>query len=285
MRARLPARFSSIGWVSGGWVTEYPSVVGERVWHHAGVAAILVLVCTGVLAVAAYAGPVPLALAVAFVQIVFVVGWFAVVDVPGARGGTIVAAGAAIVADVLLLLQALRSDEPDLAPIAVALALALLAAFAHQIARRGGRPDVVASITATLTVTALAVLGALLLPAASDGGSAAAVVAVVVGAGVATASTLLPLSPWVAAVAAVAVAAGAGAALGATSDAVGVASGAALGAVAAVLAAFGATVARFVMHDTAEGPVEPVVRLAVPTLLPVLLAAPAAYVLGRVLVI
>jgi hypothetical protein len=250
------------------------------------VAAVLVLACTGLLAVAAYAGAVPLALAVAFVQVVFIVGWFAVIDVPGGRGGAIVAAGAAVLADGLLLAQALRTDEPDLAPVAVTLGLALLAAFVHQIARRRGRPDVVASITATLTVTAIAVLGALLLPAASGRDSAAAaVVAVVVGAGLATASTLLPLSPWVAAVVAVVVAAAVGAALGATSDDVGVVPGSALGAVAAVLALLGTTVARFVVYDAADRPVEPVLRLAVPALLPLLLAAPAAYVLSRVLVI
>jgi hypothetical protein len=248
-------------------------------------AAMLVLACTGLLAVAAYAGAVPLALAVAFVQIVFIVGWFAVVDVPGGRGGTIVATGAAVLADGLLLAQAMRTDEPDLVPVAVTLGVALLAAFVHQIARRKGRPDVVASITATLTVTAIAVLGALLLPATGGDGSAAAVVAVVVGAGAATASTLLPLSPWVAAAIAVVVAAAIGAVVGATSDDVGVAPGVALGAAAAVLAVLGTAVARFALHDAADRPAERILRLAVPALLPLLLAAPAAYVLSRVLVI
>ncbi len=249
-------------------------------------AALLVLVGTGLLAVAAYAGPVPLALAVAFVQIVVIVGWFAVFDVPGRRGGTIVAAAAAVVADGLLLVEALRTDEPDIAPVAGTLGLAVLAAFVHQIARRGGRPEVVASITATLTVTAVAVLGSLLLPAAGDGGSATAVVVVVVGAGVATALTQLArTTAWVTAGIGLVAGAAVGAGIGAMSDAVGVAAGAALGAVAAILALLGATVARFALHDASKEGVEPILRYAVPALLPLLLAAPAAYVVGRVLVI
>ena len=147
-------------------------------------AALLVLVCTGLLAIAVYAGPVPLAglSAIAFVQVVLVVGWFAVLDVPGGRGGASVAVLSALAADALLLTQTLRGDEIDVLPVAATLGMAFLAAFVHQIARRGGRPDVVASITATLTIATIAVLASLLLPAAGNDGSPAVVVAVVVGA-------------------------------------------------------------------------------------------------------
>jgi hypothetical protein len=248
-------------------------------------AALLVFACAALLAIAAYAGPVPLALAVAFVQVVLIVGWFAVLDVPGGRGGTIVALLSALVADALLLAQTLRNGEADLLPVAVTLAFALLAAFVHQIARRGGRPEVVASITATLTVATLAVLAALLLPAASEDGSPPAVVAVVAGAAlVPLAAVVRPLS-WISAVAALVAAAVVGAGIGAISDAIGVVAGAALGSGAAVLALLGSTVARFITQDAPDRPVKPVLRKAVPALLPLVVAAPAAYVLSRVLVL
>ena len=255
------------------------------VWHDARMAALLVLACTGLLAIAAYAGPVPLALAIAFVQVVLVVGWFAVLDVPGGRGGAIVAVLSALAADALLLTQTLRGDEIDLLPVAATLGMAFLAAFVHQIARRGGRPDVVASITATLTIATIAVLASLLLPAAGDDGSPAVVVAVVVGAAlVAMTAVLRPLS-WITAAAALVVAAVVGGGVGATDNAVGLGAGIALGAGGAILALLGSTVARFATYDIADRPVEPVLRLAVPALLPVVIAAPVAYVLSRMLVL
>jgi hypothetical protein len=255
------------------------------VWHDARMAALLVLACAGLLAVAAYAGPVPLALAVAFVQVILVVGWFAVLDVPGGRGGTVVALLSALAADALLLTQTLRGDDVDLLPVAATLGMAFLAAFVHQIARRGGRPDVVASITATLTIATIAVLASLLLPAAGDDGSPAVVVAVVAGAAlVAVTAVLRPLS-WITAAAALVGAAVVGAGVGVTSDAVGLGAGAALATAAALLAVLGSTVARYATVDVADAPVEPVLRLAVPALLPVLLAAPVAYVLSRMLVL
>ena len=65
----------------------------------------------------------------------------------------------------------------------------------------------------------------------------------------------------------------------------GLAAGVALGAGGAVLALLGSTVARFATYDIADKPVEHVLRLAVPALLPVVVAAPVAYVLSRMLVL
>ena len=90
---------------------------------------------------------------------------------------------------------------------------------------------------------------------------------------------------WLTAAAALVVAAVVGGGVGATDNAVGLAAGVALGAGGAILALLGSTVARFATYDIADRPVEPVLRLAVPALLPVVIAAPVAYVLSRMLVL
>src|SRR3954451_4572904 len=90
----------------------------------------------GALALGAYAGSVVLLVAVAGTQAVMVYGWHRALDVPGALGGVILAGAAAGVADVLLVA---RDDARPLAPVSGVLALAVLGAFLHQLARRGER--------------------------------------------------------------------------------------------------------------------------------------------------
>jgi len=99
----------------------------------------------------------PLLLAALVVtQAVVVATWHRCLGVPGGVGGAAVAGAAAVAADVLVLDGA--GDQP-LSSVPAVLALAVLAALVHQLARRDGRDRLTASLTATVSLAALAALG------------------------------------------------------------------------------------------------------------------------------
>jgi len=99
----------------------------------------------------------PLLLAALVVtQAVVVATWHRCLGVPGAAGGAAVAGATAVAADVLVLDGS--SDQP-LSSVPAVLALAVLAALVHQLARRDGRDRLTASLTATVSLAALAALG------------------------------------------------------------------------------------------------------------------------------
>jgi hypothetical protein len=257
-------------------------------------------------------GQVPLAIAVALAQILLVVGWFLVLDVPGREVGGLLAIGAGITADVAMLD---RGSDISLGPLAGVLGPALVLALIHQFARTDKKGRVTASLTATMTAITLSVVAAALVAErAATHGQTVTVVAIV-SAGVASAVVAAPVPAAFAD----------GIALGA-----GLAAGAGAGAIAGdmdagyvVAVAFGATVlavlgrraATFTAYDVAAeaervrvaaagAPVatgraanrqarrqaarqarrsgEAVLVMA--SALPLVLAAPAAYVLGRLLV-
>ena len=117
------------------------------------------------LAVAALAGPVPVALVVAAVQVVLVLGVLALVEAPGTEGALIVALGAALASDVLAVL-----DDGRLGGLAGIAGLALVAALLHQLVRRD-RTRVTESLSDTLLAVVIALALACLpaLRAARDG--------------------------------------------------------------------------------------------------------------------
>lgn len=127
---------------------------------HARVA--LAVVAFGLLiAVSAYAGQSILALAVGLAGVVLAWGWAGLLGLPSPHGtAAVVAVGTAsgVVATV-----STRTD-PFLRWMPAALAVSLLGAFAHQLARRDGRPRLVESLSGTITGLAVVTAGAALVP-------------------------------------------------------------------------------------------------------------------------
>lgn len=296
--------------------------------------AMLAIGVAAVTAGASAGGQAALLVAVALVQVLLVVGWFAVLDVPGERGGAAIALAAGLAADIAMLE---RGAAASVGPLAGVLGLATVAALLHQLARsnagRGPRgaaepagsdgrqtaARVTESLTATLSATVFSVLAATLVAERGATHGQTVTVVAVTAAGAATAVSVLtvsvlPLRPELgdplAAVAGLAVGAGAGALSGDmdTGYVLAVAVG------AAVLAVVGRRIAAFAAFDVAArrvrataGSADPPAGgraaaraarraaarearrageaiLLVGTALPVVLAAPAAYILGRLLV-
>ncbi|MDQ1628944.1 MAG: hypothetical protein QOI54_2688 [Actinomycetota bacterium] len=142
-----------------------------------------------VLLLGAVSTPLLLAAAVLLVQGTVVARWYAALDVPGERGGAVVAALAALTADGLVVTHA---GPRPMSPVAAVAAGAVLAALLHQLGRRHGRPRLTASLAATVTLAGLVVLGAGYLAGAAGDGGAATVAAAAVSVALVLASTALP---------------------------------------------------------------------------------------------
>lgn len=226
-----------------------------------------------VMILGALSEPFVLLLAVALAQGVVVAGWYAALAVPGAAGGSMVAALSALGVDLVVLADV--GDRP-LASVPPILAMSFLAALVHQLARRDGRDRLTASLTATVTVTGLAALGCFLLAAGADRHGTPLVVTATSGAVLAAAAmALAPLvrfPVWALA---------AGGAVAAAGVCLAVAGATELGALVAVAvgvsaAAAGATAAALVGRSASPQPM-------LVGALPLVVAGPAAYVLGRLL--
>ncbi len=232
--------------------------------------AALTLALAGALALAAYAAEGPLVLAVLVVQGLVVWSWYDALDVPGRIGGSVLAGAAAVAADVLLLV---RDDTRALTPVTAVLAVAMIGAIVHQLARRGGRERLTESLTATMTLVVLATLGALFIASQQTLGGPALVSLAALSAAVAAGASLLPLPTGL--VAGIAAVGGLLLGLivaGITDLSVGPALTTGAAAAATALAAI-----LFVRR--AKQP-----DLATSAALPLLSVAPVAYVLGRILV-
>ena len=240
------------------------------VWHDARMPAALTLALAGALALAAHAAEAPLVLAVLVVQGLLVWGWYDALGVPGRTGGLVLAAAAAVAADVLLLV---RDDTRALTPVAGVLAMAMLGAMVHQLARRGGRTRLTESLAATMALVAFATLGALFVAAEQTLGGPALVALAALSAALAAGASMVPLPTALV----VGIAAGGGLVLGLlvagiTDLSVGPALTTGAAAAATALAAI-MLVRRVKQPD-----------LATAAALPLLSVAPVAYVLGRILV-
>jgi len=223
---------------------------------------------------AASAGEGVLILAVALVQGCVIAGWHRSLDVPGAIEGAVVAASAAAAADMLVLTA--PTDRP-LARLPAVLALAVVASLLAQLARRDGRERLVASLTASVCLATYAALPAAQLAALVSEGGVPLVTATVLPAGLVAAADAVTvtrsgprwLRPGLAVVAALA-----------TGVVVGAVTGLTISAAVATAAASGAVGwAGAVLADRSPRP-NPLLRAA----LPVALAAPVGYVLGRLVV-
>jgi hypothetical protein len=237
------------------------------------VAAVVALALAAALVLGAAAGAAVLVLAVLLVQGLVVATWHRALDVPGALGGALVAGAACVGADVLVLAE---EGERPLAAVPPVLALAVLGALAHQVLRRDRRPRLNASMSATVTVAAFGGLTCAFLAVEDSEGGAPLVAVAAVAAGLVAAGTVVRRRlrmPSRADAAVVGLAVAAALPVAPVTD-LDLPTVLALGLGAAVAAWVGA-----VFVSRAPGP-----EAALAAGLPHALAAPVAYVLGRLLV-
>ena len=232
----------------------------------AGIAAALVL--GGVI------DPLVLLPAVLLTQVLLAVAWFPALRATSPLGGRIVVLGAAVAADVAVLAADETRPMEHVTPV---LAVAMLAALAHQLARRDGRGELTTSLTATGAATVFACLGSawLALDVSREGTGLLVVgaVAAAVPAVVELARSRLGRPRWAGAVWAAAVTGVAAAAVAETTD---------ISLPVALAAGAGAVVAARLAMLLAER--APVPHPLLPAALPPVLVAPVVYLLGRLLV-
>ena len=119
------------------------------------------------LVLASTLGVLPLAAVVLGVQVFLVLGALALLDAPAAGGAFLVATGAVVVGDAVVLL-----DDGSIDRLGGVAGLGFVAALAHQLARRG-RSRVTESLADTLVVLVVAVAAACLIALHQiDGGPA-----------------------------------------------------------------------------------------------------------------
>ncbi|GAA2959497.1 hypothetical protein [Streptomyces enissocaesilis] len=222
----------------------------------------LSLLLAGAAAVGPYALLVPLVL----LQAVTAAGWFRLNGMWPARQGIALAFLGGVTADVVLL-----AVDAEHAPTAIigTLGVWVLLALVLQLRNRAPADERMYGLTATITSAALAVLAAGHLAAAPE-----AVTAGGVAVAVAALTRALPLSGVVSVVVALLAATGAGIAAGGTAD-VG-AGGALLGFAAGACALIGLRVASYDYPSR-------FVHMTAGVALPLTAAAPAVYLIGRVI--
>lgn len=246
----------------------------------------------GVLAVGSAAGGMFLAGGVLITQVVFVMGAVRLAPVPAANS----AAWLALLVGAGATGWTAWAGLPGLAPVAIVLGPALVLAIVLQLVRRDGRPQLTASLTLTVAACVLAAL-----PVAwvglryADGGSHAVALGLL-GAGIAVLVDALGVSPMLrrllAVLAAAALAAGLVMWLETFSDVPPV-SAVAVAAFGAVMAIVALGVVDVLADESRRRQGQSVaagardVAVAVTPLrvaMPIVVAAPVVYVLGRILV-
>jgi len=238
-------------------------------------------------------GTAPLGVGVLAVQIVVALAWLATLDARGSTGAFLIAVAASIACDIAVGI----ADTPDLGRTALVVALAVLAALVHQLTRRPRR-GVTLSLAATLSTAVFASCASAYVALRVEGGGGIADAAALFGAGVALAVARLVdlVAPRPAAVpgsrrGVIGLLVGLGAAA-ATGWLYGHAHPGVLGsdhgvrmAIVTALIALLADLAVDAVLSTAPPDEERSVAALSPLgmLLPVVLAGPAAYVAGRIL--
>jgi hypothetical protein len=241
-------------------------------------------------------------------QALLVVGWYAVLGVPGRDLGAVLAIGAGFTGDIAMVV---RDGDPSLGPLAGVLGAAMAVAIGVQLVRTDGRERVTASLTATVSAVVLSLLAATLLAERGATHGQTVTVVAVLATGAATAVLAAPLPPAFAEAPAFAAATVLGTLAGVIAGDMDTWEVAVLAASAGVLAVAGRRAAVYLAWDlTHPAAAEPATAMAggraanraarrsaardarrsgeailvVGSALPVVLAAPASYVLGRLLV-
>jgi hypothetical protein len=258
--------------------------------------------------VAALIGQVALVLPVLAAQVLLVLGWYSVIGVPGWELGAVLAVGCGLVGDVAMVV---RGDDPSLGPLAGVLGPGLLGAIAVQLLRRDGRARLTASVTAASTAAVLSVLGATLVAERGSTHGRTVTVVAVLAAGVATAVLAFPMRAELAEALAVPTAVLVATAIAGPVGDLDFWHVLVIALAAAVLALAGRRAAAFAAYDLAHRSLLPGAEghgggrvagraarraaarearrtgeaiLVLGSALPFVLAAPASYVLGRLLV-
>ncbi|MFD3486504.1 hypothetical protein [Streptomyces sp. NPDC058665] len=228
----------------------------------AGLTAVLGLLLAGGAAVGPYALAVPLVI----LQAVTAAGWFRLNGMWPARQGIALAFAGALVADVAVLAV---DEEHALAAILGTLGAWVLLTVVLQLRSHAGADERMQGLMATVASASLAIIATGNLAVAAD--------AVTVGAlavAAATVARALPLPGFVSIVVALAAAAGAGLAAGGLTDLGG--QGVVLGLGAGVCALIGLRVASYDYPSR-------FVHMTAGVALPLTVAVPAIYLLGRAL--
>lgn len=134
-----------------------------------------------VLGIASMVGPWLVAAGLGALVAVLAWGWAGTLGLPTPRGtrGVLLVGGAAIVLSV-----GLRGEPPWLIWLPAALAIAMIAAFLHQLLRRDGRPRVVESVSSVVLGLSLVASAAVAVPLSRTEPGAALVVAAMAAVGV-----------------------------------------------------------------------------------------------------
>src|SRR4051812_34120198 len=238
-------------------------------------------------------GTAPLGVGVLAVQVIVALAWLATLDARGSTGAFLIAVAASIACDIVVGI----ADTPDLGRTALVVALAVLAGLVHQLIRRPRR-GVTLSLAATLSMAVFASCASAYVALRVEGGGGIADAAALFGAGVALAVARLVdlVAPRPAAVPGsrrgvigLLVGLGAAAATGwlyghAHQEVLGSDHGVRMAIVTALIALL-ADLAVDAVLSTAPPDEERSVAALSPLgmLLPVVLAGPAAYVAGRIL--
>ena len=247
----------------------------------------------GVLMAAAYAGPPALGAAVFALQLLLTLAWLAALGVTGGLGAFGIAAGAGVAAVVVLL----RSDGAYIGDLVGVVGIAMVASLLHQVARRH-RTLVTMSIAGTMSAVLVAVAASTYVALRSGVDGRGATAAGLAGAGAAVLAARLvdaiiarPVAVpsgsrgWPGLVAGVAAGCGIGALYAWGAGGLALLDGLAIAGVAGACAlAADLAVDTGAVVVTVEGD-ERQRSALVPTamFLPLAMAAPAAYVTGRIL--
>jgi hypothetical protein len=264
------------------------SAAGWALVHTAALSAAV----TGLLLIGVLTGRFVLAGLMIPVQVLLVLAWLAALEVASLVWSAVVVGATAVAADLLT-----ATGPAGVRRLTGVIAVALLVAMLQQLVRRDGRTALTASFAATLAavvlVSGLAVLIALRRSATGQDAAMAALLGTGLALFVARGADALRLRRAVAGarrrsvvglLAAGAAAVGVGFVVGATRTSLGVSDAIALATAAAVVALaadIGLDIARAGLGPGNERPRAALLPLSV--LLPVTVAAPAAYVTGRVL--
>jgi hypothetical protein len=251
-------------------------------WEADFVPSVLSAALVAVLALAAAVGRPLLGAGVAVVQVVFTLGGVRPAPVPAAGAGATLALVVSVGGSIWMVV----ADPSGIWPVAVLLGLAFVAAITIQLGRHeDGRQAVTMSLSVTVAACALALLPVAWLALRAAEGGASAVLLGLLGVGVVGLVELLPMPAVtrrsVAILLAGAVAAGLMLIAGGGEATVPAVNGVVVTAFAAVAAVVAVAAVDRIAAEAGDDTVTVVTPLRVT--LPVVVAAPVSYVLGRIL--
>ncbi len=205
------------------------------------VRSVLTAVLAIVVAIAGAFSPVALAVVLGVLVALFAVGWPRLVDLPSPRGSTAVIATTGFLAMGAVLVVG------SLVPLLAVVALAIVAAFVHEMARRDGRPHLVESVSGTVLGAVAVASASGWMPLAGSSEAGALIVAATAALGVSALVTGLPLAMQWLTVAGVAGGALAGLVVGSAMPGISLVAGVLVGTGAAAV-----SVSTYVLFDRFE---------------------------------